>query len=118
MNEIKLTINAREIVFSFGLGFIGALLEDTGESIEEAVDHLNRNPFYMVPKLMYLSAQYAKTRDGEELDFTMVELTDWIDQDGGVRNETIEKFLTSFTQSLAKGVPKQEGGDPGDPKKK
>jgi len=108
MNSVKLTINKREIEFHFGLYFLGELLEELDISFDEMNIKLNKNPFKFVPQLMYISAKYAYTRKSEVIDFDMFTLVDWIEEDGGFANDNISNFLSSFTSSLSKDVPKED----------
>ena len=62
----------------------------------------------MVPTIMFTSAVHAKARKGEKIDFSIIDLSDWIDEAGGLGNENISKFVKAFTDSLKKDVPKEE----------
>lgn len=108
MNNITLKIAERELDFSFGLGFLGELFEETDLSINEVVEKLNKNPFKMIPTLMYYSSAYALKRQGKEVDFTLYDFTDWIDESGGVGNPNTKIFLNAFTESMTKNIPKTD----------
>jgi len=108
MNTIKLRIADKDLEFSFGLAFMGALLEETDLSIDEIVSKMSRNPFRMIPLIMFQSAKYALARKKLDIDFDIADMTDWIDISGGLANENVEKFMKEFTLSLTKDVPKDE----------
>ena len=108
MNSITLTINKRELDFTFGLGFLGELLEQTDLSIDEVVLKLEKNPFKMLPTLMYESAKYALDRKGKEVDFTQHDFIDWIEADGGVMSKNSLKFYEGFVKGMTKDVPEDE----------
>ena len=116
---MTLKIGDRELGFSFGLAFLGELLEQTDLSIDEIVSKMNRNPFKMIPTIMYYSTKLYSERRGEEFVFSLFDVTDWLDEAGGVGNENVAKFLKAFTSSLTKDVPKEdEVPDKDSPKKK
>ena len=121
MNTIKLTINRRELDFTFGLGFLGELLEELDISIDEVITKSGKNPFKWIPLLMFHSASYSINSNGGEIDFTLKELIKWIEQDkkGGV---VVTKFTEAFLNSLKDGLTLDEdeevSGDEEDVKKK
>lgn len=117
-SSIKLKINGKEIEFGFGLRFVGELIESTGLTLDEIVVKSRSNPFKMIPTMMYLSALHSKDRRGEEIDFTEIELADMIDDSGGINQDSIVKFLSKFTDSLLKDVPKTPESKEDAPKKK
>ena len=108
MNRIKLKLKGREFDFTFGLGFLGELLDALDVSIDEVVGKLNRNPFKMIPFLMYSSAKYSYELRGEEADFTLFDFINWIEEEGGFTSKSVESFLVAFTNSMTKGVPVEE----------
>jgi len=108
MDNLTLKINDRLLEFTFGLGFLGELLDHTNLSIDELVDKLNKNPFKMIPVIMFESADYVLKKQSKDIDFTQYDFTDWIDLDGGVGSESIVRFLDAFTHSLTKDVPKED----------
>lgn len=117
MNNIKLIIHEKEIEFIFGLGFVGDALETLDLSIDEVVKKLDKNPFLMIPTLMYISAKSSKEEKGEEIDFTPKELINWIDESGGLNQDSIVNFLNAFKDSLIKNVPKEKATKKGLKKK-
>lgn len=112
MNVVRIKIADQEIDFAFGLGFLGEAFDDLDISFEEVQISLKKNPFKIVPSLMYHSAKYAKKRKKEEPDFTHDEMIDLIDSAGGVRSPGFLLFIQSFTESLLKGVPVDETPGP------
>lgn len=116
--NITLKINGRDLEFTFGLGFLGELLDETNLSIDEIVEQLNRNPFKMIPLLMFQSASFALKRKGEEVDFTSYDMADWLDAEGGVSNGKVKRFLDTFTESMTKDIPKNDQVVNNDSKKK
>jgi len=100
--EIELKINDIVLKCSFGLGFLGELLENLDLSVFDIGEKLDKNPFKWIPVLMYESAKYTN----EDLDLTKDELINLLDsEDGG---KAMSEFLGAFVNSLSKDVPKQE----------
>lgn len=117
MNNITLKIADRELEFSFGLGFLGELFDETGLDIHEVAKKVTTNPFKMVPLLMYYSSAYALRRAGKEVDYTVYDFIDWLDESGGIGNPNTNVFLKAFTQSMIKNVPKDNSKQTGSKKK-
>ena len=107
MKSIKLKLHDKEIEFHFGLGFLGELLDNLDMPIEELMAGLQKNPFKLLPKIMHGAATYASLRKNEELGLTLYQLTDLIDDDGGIVSENVSKFLNAFTNSMSKDVPEE-----------
>lgn len=116
--NITLKISGRDLEFTFGLGFLGELLEETNLSIDEIVEKLNNNPFKMIPTLMFHSAKFAMERKGIAIDFNAFDMADMIDADGGVQCDNVKMFLKTFTDSMTKDIPEEKTVKRKAPKKK
>jgi len=111
MRKITIKLNGKDILFRFGLGFLGDLLDDSGLTIDEIVRKLNENPFKIIPLMMYHSAKSAMEAEGKEIDFNKYDIADWIDDAGGISSPEVVDFLNAFTSSLVKNVPKQDDSE-------
>jgi hypothetical protein len=108
MNEIKLKLNGKDYNFSFGLGFLGELLDETGVELADLMGLLNKNPFKFIPLMMFRSCEYYNRRKDIQIDFNKYDFADIIDQDGGINTASVATFLDTFTKSLTKDVPKED----------
>ena len=113
MNKVKIKIGKTPFEFHFGLGFFGDLKDNQGIGMEEIQVALKENPFKLVPVLMLESAKYSALRRNIDFKCTKYTFIDAIDDDGGISSPAFLKFLTAFTDSMTKDVPKE-----GVPKKK
>lgn len=107
MNSIVIEIGGKERKFSFGLGFLGELLEHFDMSISELGEKSSKNPFKYEPLIMFVSARYAADLAGDTIDFTLNDFIGWIDDDGGIKGEKMLKFNEAFLKSLTYNVPEQ-----------
>lgn len=98
-------INLLDIDFHFGIGFLSTLLEGTGLNL---VDLGKTADAILIPKLMYYSRVYATQREGKEVDFTIGDIFDLIDNNGGIGGEFWNSFSLAFSASMHKDVPKDE----------
>jgi hypothetical protein len=108
MNYIKLTIGGKERGFKFGLGFLGEAFNNLGFTVTELDTELSKNPFKVIPELMYQSALYNCLRSGEKPDFDKYIMSDWIDEAGGLASPVVLEFLQGITKSMTKDVPKED----------
>ena len=113
----KINIGGEERGFSFGLGFLGELLEDTDLTIEEIGEKMQKNPFKWIPTIMYHSVKYHDESKDIPLVYTKADVVDWIDEIG-IASEQVTLFMKSFIESLTKGVPNEEPVKEGSAKKK
>jgi hypothetical protein len=88
--------------FHFGIGFLSELIEGTGLKLDELG---TQDDVVLVPKLMYYSHKYALKRSGQDIDFTMANLHDFIDDNGGIGGKFWIDFKVAFNESMFKDVP-------------
>ena len=109
----KITLLDKE--FHFGIGFLNELLDGTGMKLEDLAIQADA---ILVPKLMYYSLLYSHNRNQKEIDFTMYDINDLIDENGGVGGKFWNEFKIAFNNSMYKDVPVQEVKKKVIPKKK
>lgn len=105
MKSITLNIGGQERIFYFGLGFLGNLLEETDTNMADFDEKRLSNPFKWIPLMMYHSCAYGCIRENKDVDFTLQDMINWIDD---TTVETLQKFNDGFVNSLVKNVPIQE----------
>ena len=79
--------------FHFGIGFLSELIEGTGLKLEELGA---QDDIILMPKIMYFSHLYAMKRQSVEIDFTIENLHDFIDDNGGVGGKFWIDFKIAF----------------------
>lgn len=94
--------NLLGIDFHFGIGFLNELLNGTGLKLEELGAQTDE---VLMPKIMYYSRLYAYKREGKEVDFTMYDINDLIDENGGIGGKFWFDFKIAFNESMFKDVP-------------
>ena len=67
--------------------------------------------------MIYHSLAYSYKRKGKEIDFTMYDVNDWIDENGGVGGEFWNNFQKAFNESMYKDVPVDDSKKKVNPKK-
>lgn len=94
--------NLLGIDFHFGIGFLNELLNGTGLKLEELGAQTDE---VLMPKIMYYSRLYAYKREDKEIDFTMYDINDLIDENGGIGGKFWFDFKIAFNESMFKDVP-------------
>lgn len=97
--------------------FLGDFLEEVDMSLEEVGDKMQKNPFRLLPKMIYISARSEADMNGEDFDLTLRDVVDLMEKDGGIASKQVVKFINAWTSSLTKGVPKSRAEE-GDGEKK
>ena len=115
---ITLKFKTRKLDCSLGLLFLGELLDDLDMSLEDIGEKMQKNPFRLVPKMIYISAKIEAEMGGDDFDLTLKDVVGLLEEDGGLGSPQVVKFINSWTASLTDGVPETEAeeGDK-DPKK-
>ena len=107
---IKLEIGGKERTFWLGLGFLAMLFKSTNLTLSNIGEQLNENPFKAVPDIMFISLKYGYDRVGAEIDFNVFEVTEWIDDAGGISADVVKEFLEAFGNSMSS--PETESANP------
>lgn len=110
MNKVKLI----EKEFHFGIGFLNELLDGTGLKLDELGTQTDA---VLIPKMIYYSLAYSYKRNGKEIDFTMFDVNDWIDENGGIGGSFCNDFQNAFNESMYKDVPVDNSKKKVNPKK-
>lgn len=88
--------------FHFGIGFLNELLDGTGLKLDELTTQADA---VLIPKMVYYSLAYSYKRKAQEIDFTMYDVNDWIDENGGIGGKFWTDFQKAFNDSMYKDVP-------------
>lgn len=110
MNKVELL--GKE--FHFGIGFLNELLDGTGLRLDELGDQPDA---VLIPKMMYFSLLYSYKRNSKQIDFTMYDINDLIDENGGIGGSFWNDFQKAFNESMYKDVPTDNSKKKANPKK-
>jgi len=110
MNKVVLL----EKEFHFGIGFLNELLDGTGLRLDELSTQADA---VLIPKMMYFSLAYSYKRSSKEIDFTMYDINDLIDDNGGIGGAFWTDFQNAFNDSMYKDVPVDDSKKKVNPKK-
>jgi hypothetical protein len=83
-----------------GIRYGHAWIEDGDMVIDNSN---NRN--LKIPKMIYYSLAYSYKRKDQEIDFTIYDVNDWIDENGGIGGDFWNNFQKAFNDSMYKDVP-------------
>lgn len=100
--------------FHFGIGFLNELLDGTGLRLDELSTQADA---VLIPKMMYFSLAYSYKRSSKEIDFTMYDINDLIDDNGGIGGSFWNDFQKAFNDSMYKDVPVDNSKKKVNPKK-
>ena len=85
--------------------FLGDFLEEIDMSLEEVGEKMGKNPFKLLPKMIYLSAKTEADIKGDDFDYELKDIIDMIEKAGGLASPQVTKFVSKWTASLTDGVP-------------
>ena len=94
--------------FYFGLGFLGLYVEKTDNPLDNLLEDVQKNPFKVIPDLMYYSLLYGFIRQEIAPPFNRYDVIDWIDEEGGVGGEKILKFMELLGDSMNPNLPEDK----------
>ena len=94
--------------FYFGIGFLGMFVENTTNTLATLEDNLLKNPFKVLPELMYYSLLYGYLKQDLKPEFTKYDVMEWIDEGGvGVSAKPVIEFRTALIASFNADLPKE-----------
>lgn len=108
MKRLKLEYEKEVIEYAFGLGFLGEFIDQSGIALLDLQTKLEENPYKTIPLLMFYSRKWAVESQGKELDFTLGDTIELIDDNGGITSKNSVAFLSEFAKSMTKDVPKEK----------
>lgn len=118
-SKIKLNFNGKELDFFFGLSFLGEFLKEESTDLQGIFNSVNSEPYTFIPHLMYKSYLHNCKRQGKSADLKSYEIADLIEETGHFKDGSESaKFVEPFLQSLIDSLPKAEGENEDDVKKK
>jgi len=103
MAQVKITLVGIE--FHLGLAFLMSISEVMN------FNEIGKDPslaYKEVPLLMFHARKYACERKGNVVDFTLDDIYDLVDENGGIGGEFWNDFQLAFHNSIFQGVPIEE----------
>jgi hypothetical protein len=100
MANTKIEISG--IKYYLGLGFLNELIESTGKKLNEIGQE---DEVTLLPKLMYYARLYADKREGRTPNYTLDDIFDYIDENGGRFGEVSIAFHKAYIEAMTEGVP-------------
>lgn len=115
--DINIKIEKQDYTFSFGLNFIGEVLERTDLDYNDLLQKVIKNPFKYAPILMYESLKNTAKRDKTKLELTEDEFITLLEKQPNLGTDIIMMFVYAFfatnenptpTESVEKGNVKKK----------
>lgn len=106
MNYIKLKLGGKERGAKLGLLFLENALKAQNMNIQELVKEFEERNLFFTPKLIYHSLVTNCQLSGQEVDFTIEDVYDWVEEDGvGNEESALVTFVNAFAESMKKIFP-------------
>lgn len=100
IQEIKLELGGKKRVFTFGLTFLGEVMEKHDPlTLEEIILKAVKFPAKYVPSLMFESLRNTALMNNETVDFTQIDIIKWLEKENSYGADIITEFLTTFLES-------------------
>ncbi|MCT4238589.1 hypothetical protein HZP42_19595 [Elizabethkingia anophelis] len=108
MNYTKINIGGKERGAKLGLGFLDRITKAENISLQEVFTKFEKETLSFLPKMVYYSVLYNDERAGNNVDYDLGNVFDWIDE-VGITSETIKSFIEAFTRSVEVHFKGKEG---------
>jgi len=94
--QLVLKIGGKKRTFTFGLLFIGEVLERLDCDYNEMLEKVIKNPFKYAPVLMFESLKNSYKKDKKEIDFTEDNVIEWLEKEELFGTNLILSFINTF----------------------
>lgn len=100
--KIDIKFSDKILTFHFGLSFLGAFYQKYDLDVSKLYEKIQKEPFSFIPLLMFESYKHNLERQGKKVELTQLDLTDLIDENGGLHTEgaAANEFLEAFINSI------------------
>lgn len=100
--KIDVKFSEKILTFHFGLSFLGYFYEKYDLDVYSLYEKIETKAFSFIPLLMFESYKHNLERQGKKIDLTKEEITDLIDENGGLHEEEGSAliFLDAFINSI------------------
>lgn len=106
MNKLTIELGGDPRTFHFGAGFIGNCLEVLGVKYSELFKEMAKNPYKVLPIMMYESYKFNLWLDDKEPDCTHKDFVKWISELPDNASGPMTVFMNAFTESRVKHLEK------------
>lgn len=96
MNFTILKFGENEYKAKLGLAVIGNILKEEEITLEEFFALFDKNAPYITIRLLY----HALRKGEPEKSFTLEQVEDMADEDGGLYSPSLQKLISAFTATL------------------
>jgi len=96
VKELKLKLNGKNKTFTFGLIYIGEVLERLDIDYNTLLIKVSKNPFKYAPILMFESLRNSYRIDKKEVDFTEDDIVNWLESEDLLGVDVMLKFVHAF----------------------
>ena len=108
IQEIKLNIGEKERVFTFGITFLGEVLERLDIDYNTMLEKVSKNPFKYAPILMEESLRNTEKRIGKDIDFNNEDISLWLEKEDNLGVDIMLKFINSFMGTQENKTPLED----------
>lgn len=96
IQEIKLKLGGQDRLFTFGIIFLGEVLERLDVDYHTLLEKVQKNPFKYNPILMYESLRNSYRIEKKDLDFTEEDVVLWLEKEDSFGVSVMMSFLSAF----------------------
>lgn len=106
MSVIEKNIGGEKRAFRFGLGFLGEILETLDTDIVGLGQAMVKNPFKVVPLMLYLGYKSECEVQDRVCDITIKDVNNWLEVEGSYDTPEVNDIIGVMSTSVLKYIPK------------
>jgi len=118
ITEIKLNLGKKDRLFTFGIIFLGEVLERLDTDYNTLLEKVSKNPFKYAPILMYESLRNSYRIEKKDIDFVEDDIVLWLESEDLIGVDVMLSFINAFMGTQENKTPVNEGEDTKDASKK
>ena len=110
ITEIKLNLGKKDRLFTFGIIFLGEVLERLDTDYNTLLEKVSRNPFKYAPILMYESLRNSCRLQKVDVDFVEDDIVVWLEAEDFIGVDVMLSFINAFMGTQENKTPVEEVG--------
>lgn len=111
ITEIKLNLGKKDRLFTFGIIFLGEVLERLDTDYNTLLEKVSKNPFKYAPILMYESLRNSYRIEKKDVDFVEDDIVVWLESEELMGIDVMLSFINAFMGTQENKTPVDEGKD-------
>lgn len=108
IQDVKLKLGGKQRHFTFGIIFLGEVLDVLDLDYGTMLEKVSKNPFKYSPTLMYKSLENTYRLNKKDVDFTEDDIVNWLEKEDLLGIDKMIAFVQAFMGTQENKTPVED----------